>query len=249
VQSSSSVASAVAIQWMATNAMGEIGKLVVIQQYSYLFDSFPKSSKLAGEFCCVTGNFLHLMTLFFPQHYLLLASFGYMLYGIYLSIWSATHTTFNNNLALKENNMGDLNAKEDAQVSLAHLLGVLCGIGLLSIQSSSSYLLVVYIISSSIQVLMTVMLVNSAKYEVMNFNRMRLLCHALVQTMRTLSCHNIQTRENWLGEFLLLRGLPSIRLAYHVKDALKDEWISERLQICNVRSQLLIIERKISFNS
>lgn len=232
---------AAAIQWVITNGFGELGKLVVIQQYSYLFDSYPKTSKLIGEVCCIAGNGLHILTHFAPQFYLPLASFGYVLYGIYLSIWGATHTTFNSHLALKDNNMGDLNAKDDAQVSLAHLLGLSFGITLLSYSNSPYYLAFLYILLSMTQVVMTLSLVRSANYEIMNFARMRLVAHALVHRNRTLSCLNLKGRENWIGEFITLEGLPRIILATGVADAMRDERIAERLNIIKVITFIYVI--------
>ncbi|KAJ3306590.1 hypothetical protein HDV03_004719 [Kappamyces sp. JEL0829] len=231
-----STGAAVAIQWTITNGFGEIGKLVVIQQYSYLFDSYPKTSKLVGELCCIVGNGCHIVTLFAPDYYLLFASLGYCLYGVYLSVWAATHTTFNSHLAMKDNNMGDLNAKDDSQVSLAHILGLLGGISLLSFSSESLYLFGVYLVFSAIQVVMTLMLVMAANYEVLNFARMRLTSHAFVHRNRTLSCLNLRGRENWTGEFITIKGMPKIRLARHVKDAMRDDWIAERLSILKVSS-------------
>ena len=230
----SNTGGAVAIQWVVTNGFGEIGKLIVIQQYSYLFDSYPKTSKLLGEICCIIGNGMHILTLLAPKYYLILASLGYALYGIYLSIWAATHTTFNSHLALKDNNMGDLNAKDDAQVSLAHILGLITGVSLLSYSNSSTFISAVYIGFSVVQVIMTLLLVRSADYEILNFARMRLVTHALVHRNRTLSCLNLKGRENWIGEFILLSSLPRITLCSGVADAMEDELISERLQILKV---------------
>lgn len=240
----SNTGGAVAIQWVVTNGFGEIGKLIVIQQYSYLFDSYPKTSKLLGEVCCISGNGLHVLTLFLPDYYLMLASLGYALYGIYLSIWAATHTTFNSHLALKENNMGDLNAKDDAQVSLAHILGLICGVLLLSFSDSSIFISSVYIIFSLVQVVMTLMLVKSADYEVLNFARMRLVSHALVHRNRTLSCRNLNGRENWIGEFITLSGLPPISLSDGVREAMNDdELIGERLQVLKAENYILFASK------
>lgn len=233
-QSTVNEGAAVAIQWTLTNGFGEVGKLIIIQQYSYLFDSYPKSSKLFGEICCITGNLLHIATLFFPQFYIILASFGYCLYGIYLSIWAATHTTFNTHLALKDNIMGDLNAKDDSQVSLAHILGLLSGVSLLSYSNDRIFLLGVYIFFSIVQIVMTILLVRAADYEVLNFSRMRLVADALVYYSRTLSCRNLKGRENWTGELITINELARIRLGSNIPDMMNDQWIAERLFILRV---------------
>jgi hypothetical protein len=239
VGASSPVASgsaAVAIEWTITDGFGEIGKLIIIQQYAYLFDSLPKTAKLFGEFCSILGAASHLTTIFLPKYFLLFASLGYCLRGIYISIWIASHTIFNNYLAMKDNNMGDLYAKDDSQISLAHILGLAGGIGILSYSNSPMTLVTVYVLFSLLQIIMTVTLIRSADYEILNMPRMRLVAHEFVHFGRTFSCKALKERENWVGEYIIQPNLPLIRLGRNVHESLRDEWLSERIAIAKVNS-------------
>jgi hypothetical protein len=222
---------AVAIEWTITDGFGEIGKLFIIQQYAHLFDSHPKSAKLFGEICAILGAASHIATIFFPRNFLLFASIGYCLRGIYVSIWIASHTIFNSYLAMKENNMGDLYAKDDSQISFAHILGLAGGISILSFSNAPTTLVAVYIIFSCLQIIMTILLIRSADYEILNMPRMRLTSHEFVNHNRTFSCMSLQGRENWLGEHIIQSDLPKIRLGKNVDETLKDEWLSERIAI------------------
>jgi Vitamin B6 photo-protection and homoeostasis len=107
----------VAINWVLKDGIGEIGKLIMIQQSSHLFDSYPKTCKFIGEYLSVLGSWFQISTLFFPHLFLPLASCAIALRGMHYSIWSSTHTTFN---ALTGNNMGDLQSKDEAQMSLGN---------------------------------------------------------------------------------------------------------------------------------
>jgi hypothetical protein len=229
-----STSAAVAIEWVLTDGMGELGKLFIIQQYAHLFDSHPKSSKLFGELCSILGAAAQISTVFLPNWFIILASIGYCLRGIYISIWIASHTIFNNHLALKDNNMGDLYAKDDSQISLGHIIGLLIGIGILSFSHDKLILLLVFGIVSTIQILMTILLIRSSDYECLNVPRMRLLAHEIVNFERIFSCKSLKGRENWLGEHLLIPGLPNIKLGNSVQDSLQDEWLSERIAILKV---------------
>ncbi|KAJ3222468.1 hypothetical protein HK099_002274 [Clydaea vesicula] len=125
---------AVAIQWVLKDGFGEIGKLFFIQQFSKNFDSHPKTWKLVGEVSCLFGSTLQLITvLTLNNYFLIFASVGYAFRSIHFSIWGATHMTFTKNFSLT-GNVADLVAKDDSQMSVAHLLGMLCGVGLISLK-------------------------------------------------------------------------------------------------------------------
>jgi hypothetical protein len=234
---------AVAIEWTLTgknlhawhaDGIGEIGKMLIVQQYAHVFDSHPKTAKLFGEFAGILGAASHISTLYLPTYFLILASFGYMMRGIYISIWVATHTIFNKNLALKENNMGDLYAKDESQNSLAHILGLIAGIGLLSVSNHHTVISVAYLLLATTQIMMTFLLVRAADYEVLNFHRMRLVANTFVEDNTVNSCRDLKPLENWIGESLSVADVPDIQLASMAEDVIKDEMISERINILKV---------------
>ncbi|KAI8896603.1 vitamin B6 photo-protection and homoeostasis-domain-containing protein [Globomyces pollinis-pini] len=236
-------AASVAIQWTLKDGFGEMGKLLFIQRYSYLFDSLPRTWKCIGEIASVTGAGCQMLTIFFPSQFLLFASLGYALRGVHYSIWSATHTTFNNLSAIQGNNIGDLVAKDDSQLSLAHLCGLGIGVSILSFSTDVTLLMGIYMVISACQLYMTYALVKAADFEVLNFPRMRLICKQYVDTGFVPSCLDLKSKEHWLGEWNLTHpGLVKIRMCQKVQDIKNDSYLSDRLEILKDEKYLLAID-------
>lgn len=118
------VGMAIAVHWALKDGFGEVLKLAVINQTAHLIDTYPKTSKLVGEVSSVLGAALQLLTAVYPAQFLLLASLGIGLRGVHYSIWTATHTSFNQALAIQGNNIGDLVAKDESQLAVAHIVGM-----------------------------------------------------------------------------------------------------------------------------
>ncbi|KAJ3323129.1 hypothetical protein HDV06_002141 [Boothiomyces sp. JEL0866] len=190
-----------AIRWALKDGFGEIGKLIFIQNFSYSFDSHPKTWKIVGEIASVIGAGLQILTIFFPQYFLILASFGIALRGIHYSIWSATHITFNNHSSVHGNNIGDLVSKDDAQLSLAHLLGLGTGVSILTFSHSPLLLVAVYGVLSICQLAMSFALVKAANFEVLNLPRMQLIAKMFVEEGEIYDYKLAITKEHWIGEY------------------------------------------------
>ena len=216
----------VAIKWVLKDGVGEILKLLFIQQASYLFDSYPKTAKLMGELLSISGAYVQLLTVFYPpQWFLPLASIAFCFRGIHYSIWSATHTTF---CKLSGDNIGDLISKDDAQVSLAHLIGLLTGVSLLSFFSSPATILPIFCFLSAVQVYCTVLFVQNANFEVLNTPRLQILSNRYIQTNGE-AIYTIKTiPESWLGEFPPVNSKsPSIHQAKSIRQLFQDAGIDK----------------------
>ena len=200
----------VAIQWILKDGFGEIGKLVFIQQASYLFDSYPKTAKLAGEIISISGHFVSISTLLFPHLFLPLASLAFMLRGIHYSIWAVTHSTF---AKMNGSNIGDLIAKDDSQVSMAHLLGMGIGVSLLSIDTSFPFIFSIFSMMAALQILMTIKFIQAAKYECLNLSRIKLLACAYLVDKKSVPSPESLKGEHWLGEFVSSRADVDNRMA------------------------------------
>jgi hypothetical protein len=197
--------SAVAIQWVLKDGFGEIGKLFFIQRFAGSFDSHPKLWKLFGEFSSLVGCVLQLSTILAPSSWFLpLASLGYAARSIHFSIWGATHMTFTRNFA-KQGNVGDLVAKDDSQMSVAHLLGMLSGVGLLSMSHSAPFLFTCFALLGPGQIISTWTLMHAAKFEILNDATLRLLIQEYLET-------------NAVSTAKQLEQHPSLHFGEHVND-------------------------------
>ncbi|OZJ03329.1 hypothetical protein BZG36_04220 [Bifiguratus adelaidae] len=193
---------AVAIQWVLKDGFGEIGKLFFIKRYASSFDSHPKSWKFVCEMLSTVGSFLQLCTSIAPPKYFLpLASVGNMFELVHESIWVASHMTFTRNFALS-GNVGDIVAKDDAQMSSAHLLGMLSGVGLITISHSPIFLFGAFAVLSPLNIWATFKLLRTAQFEILNQAKLTLLGRTYIDQDVVLEMDQLKPKEVGFGEWI-----------------------------------------------
>ncbi|TPX33831.1 hypothetical protein SmJEL517_g03320 [Synchytrium microbalum] len=235
---------AVAIQWVLKDGFGEIGKLFFIQRFAKSFDSHPKSWKIVGEASSLFGSFVQLMTVVAPASaFLPLASLGYACRSIHFSIWAATHMTFTRNFAL-QGNVGDLVAKDDSQMSVAHLFGLVSGVGLISLSHSPTALFTMFAILGPLHYFSTLRLVREAQFEVLNGSKLVLISDAFLHTNRVPSMKELKPRESYFGESIRLgEKVPTVVLGDVVRKAF-DSSAQVQIALDVLRNENYLISRK-----
>ncbi|KAJ3277672.1 hypothetical protein HDU76_010255 [Blyttiomyces sp. JEL0837] len=216
---------AVAIQWVLKDWIGEIGKLFFIQRFARSFDSHPKTWKLIGEMTSLTGAFLQLCTVVAPPGWFLtLASAGYALRSIHFSIYGSTHMTFTRNFAT-QGNVGDIVAKDDSQMTVAHLMGMASGIALLTVSHSVTFLFTTFFIITPIHYYVTVKLLEAAKFEVLNQTKLTLIGDWYVKKGSVPKMKDLTSMETWFGEWIKPGQdfLPKLRVGNTLKNTFDDE--------------------------
>ncbi|TPX56246.1 hypothetical protein SpCBS45565_g08445 [Spizellomyces sp. 'palustris'] len=223
VGSPAATTGAVAIQWVLKDGIGEIGKLFFIQRFSRSFDSHPKTWKLVGEVSSLGGAFLQLCTAIAPGGWFLgLAGVGYALRSIHYSIWGATHMTFTRNFAL-QGNVGDLVAKDDSQMSVAHLLGMLIGVCAITFSHTPTFLFTTFFLLGPLHFTTTLALLRAARFELLNQTTLTLVCWKFVREGRVSGVEELRSFEKWFGEWIK-HDVPvaRIRMGVEVNTAFKD---------------------------
>ncbi|KAL0088772.1 vitamin B6 photo-protection and homoeostasis-domain-containing protein [Phycomyces blakesleeanus] len=199
---------AVAIQWVLKDGIGEIGKLFFIKRYASSFDSHPKTWKFVCELLSSVGSFLQLCTsIASPKLFLPLAALGNTFELIHESIWMASHMTFTKHFA-PSGNVGDIVAKDDAQMSSAHLLGMLSGVGLISVSHSPLFLFGAFAVLSPINIWATYKMLNSAEFEILNQAKLMLLSKIFIDTGKVVGYEALRNREIGFGEWIKPSGTP-----------------------------------------
>ncbi|TPX31976.1 hypothetical protein SmJEL517_g04819 [Synchytrium microbalum] len=244
VEASAAAGGAVAIEWVLKDGFGEIGKLFFIQRFAKSFDSHPKSWKIVGEASSLFGSFVQLLTVVAPASaFLPLASFGYACRSIHFSIWAATHMTFTRNFAL-QGNVGDLVAKDDSQMTVADLFGLVSGVGLISLPYSTTALFIMFFILGSLHYFSTLRLVWEAQFEVLNGSKLVLISDTFLRTNRVPSMKELKPRESWFGESIRLgEKVPTVVLGDAVRKAF-DSVAQVQLALDLLRKENYLISRK-----
>ncbi|RCI04355.1 hypothetical protein CU098_001233, partial [Rhizopus stolonifer] len=193
---------AVAIQWVLKDGIGEIGKLFFIKKYASSFDSHPKTWKFVCEILSSVGSFLQLCTsIAAPKFFLPLAAAGNMFELIHESIWFASHMTFTKHFS-PNGNIGDIVAKDDAQMSTAHLLGMLSGVGIISISHSPLFLFGAFAILSPINIWSTSKMLHAAEFEILNQAKVSLLAREYIDQGKVVTYEKLRDREIGFGEWI-----------------------------------------------
>ncbi|CAO3652680.1 unnamed protein product [Cunninghamella blakesleeana] len=193
---------AVAIQWVLKDGLGELGKLFFIKRYASSFDSHPKTWKFVCELLSSLGSFLQLCTsIASPKLFLPLAALGNTFELIHESIWIASHMTFTKHFS-PNGNIGDIVAKDDAQMSTAHLLGMLSGVGLISVSHSPLFLFSVFAVLSPINVWSTIKMINAAEFEILNQAKVTLLSREFIDHGDVINYDRLRKKEIGFGEWI-----------------------------------------------
>ncbi|KAJ1540069.1 hypothetical protein HK405_012093, partial [Cladochytrium tenue] len=93
--------------------------------------------------------------------------------------YGASHVTFTRHLA-RQGNVGDIVAKDDSQMTVAHLLGTASGVALLAASHATPFLFADYTVLVPIHFAATIALVRSARFEVLHQANLALICHDFV---------------------------------------------------------------------
>jgi Vitamin B6 photo-protection and homoeostasis len=118
---------AAATSWVLKDGFGSVGKLITARM-GVAFDSESKMYRLSSDILFDLGISLELVTPLFPQQFLLLAAMGNFVKSVSMTIGMACRNSVLATFVLREN-LGDISAKNDAQNTIANLLGLGAGIG------------------------------------------------------------------------------------------------------------------------
>lgn len=93
-------------------------------------------------------------------------------------------------------------AKDDAQMSTAHLLGMLSGVGLISISHSPTFLFCVFAVLSPINLWSTTKMLHAAEFEILNQAKLTLLSKEFIDTGNVVVYDKLKDREIGFGEWI-----------------------------------------------
>ncbi|KAI9492128.1 vitamin B6 photo-protection and homoeostasis-domain-containing protein [Zychaea mexicana] len=130
---------------------------------------------------------------------------------VHESIWVASHMTFTKHFALS-GNIGDIVAKDDAQMSTAHLLGMLTGVGVISLSHEPVYLFGAFALLTPINIWSTIKMLHAADFEVLNQAKLTLLSRTFIDTGKAVDYKELKPRESGFGEWIKPGAHGAIRL-------------------------------------
>lgn len=109
------------------------------------------------------------------------------------------HITY---LSKLSGNVGDIVAKDDAQMSTAHLLGMLSGVGLISISHSPAFLFASFAVLTPLNIWSTYKLLRVAQFEILNQPKLTLLGRVYIDTGKVVMMDELADKEIGFGEWI-----------------------------------------------
>ncbi|KAI9189519.1 hypothetical protein H9P43_000952 [Blastocladiella emersonii ATCC 22665] len=240
-QAAGAAGTAVAVQWILKDGLGEVGKLVLIQQFASQFDSRLRTWKLAGEVASVLGVFTSMLTAVAPSTawFLPLASIGGALKSFYFTLWSTVHASFARQWAARAN-LADILAKDEAQLSVASMLGAGVGVALIAlVRHDAPFLFGCLAVFAPAQLFCSVSMLRSAHFTMLSDVKLALIARHWLDATSTATAtadHHAVTEipppiassagltalpeHGFMGEFLVPSPrLPMIRPGVALVDA------------------------------
>lgn len=101
---------AAAYTWVLKDGLGQLGGILFAARYGTNFDEDIKKWRYMSMLALNIAIYIEIMTLKFPQHFLLLASVANIGKNICMLLSSASRASINMRFA-KRNNMGDISGK------------------------------------------------------------------------------------------------------------------------------------------
>jgi len=110
------------------DGLGQLGGILFASRYGKNFDEDIKKWRFMAQVALNLSIYIDILTLKYPQHFLMLASIGNMGKNICFLLSSASRASINVQFA-KRNNIGDISGKSVSQFTASTLVGV--GLGLM----------------------------------------------------------------------------------------------------------------------
>ncbi|DBB16035.1 hypothetical protein WJX82_010959 [Trebouxia sp. C0006] len=125
-------AGAASIRWITKDGIGALGRLLVSAgRGGTVFDEDPKRWRLIAEGFTTSGRALEIATAVFPQQFVLLAGLGNFTKAVGKGMGNPCFRIIQTHFA-KNNNVGDVAAKEQVWEVVAQLIGLALSVALLN---------------------------------------------------------------------------------------------------------------------
>ncbi|CAI5529394.1 unnamed protein product [Closterium sp. Naga37s-1] len=182
VDPASAAAATAAIKWVAKDGIGAVGRLLVGGRFGSIFDEDPKQWRFVADLIGSSGAIFELATPLAPTHFLLLASLGNLTKAVAKGLKDPSARVIQTHFALQAN-VGEVVAKEEVYKVMAQLVGLGCGVLLLSspyIAESYWSLVTTWAVIRSTHLAFRFKSLSVLEFDSLNFKRMAILARAHV---------------------------------------------------------------------
>ena len=171
-----------ALNWVLKDTFGKMVRLVWASKMGRKFDSDAKRWRYRSSLLFALGNGFEIITYIFPSLFLLLATCANAFKQVSMLTSSSTRTAIYNSFRTREN-IGDITAKGEAQISVVDLLGIASGVCLSKfIRMNVRSVVGVYIALQLLEVYCIYHMIASVEFKVLNFERLVQVVQSFVES-------------------------------------------------------------------
>lgn len=195
------IGQAAVVSWVLKDGLGRVGKMVWASGMGKDFDVDPKRWRFRSALLYVAGNGLEIVTQIFPASFLLFATAANSLKQVSMLTSSATRNAMYRSFGERSQNIANITAKGEAQIVVADLIGMACGIRLSkAIGTSRASVLGAYTILTGLDLVGIYMELRQVVFRTLNAERSSLLMEKFVRTGAIMTPAEISPLERILLE-------------------------------------------------
>lgn len=177
---------AAAISWVLKDGLGRVGKMLWAGSVGRDFDVDPRRWRFRSALMYAAGNGLEIVTQVFPASFLVVATWANTLKQVSMLTASATRNAMYRSFGGKAQNIANITAKGEAQIVVADLIGMTCGIQLSKAlgagQQGNINVFIAYVVLSAVDVLAIYQELRQVVFRTINPERLGMTVAAYVQS-------------------------------------------------------------------
>lgn len=213
------IGQAAVISWVLKDGLGRVGKMIWAGSMGKDFDVDPKRWRFRSALLYALGNGLEIVTQIFPASFLVFATLANSMKQVSMLTSSATRNAMYRSFGGLSQNIANITAKGEAQIVVADLIGMACGIRLSKIfGGSKNKVLGAYLILTVLDIFGIYMELRQVVFRTLNAERSNMLVKQFVKNGELLTPSDVSPQERI---FLRPKYKSEIRLS-SIANAAKD---------------------------
>lgn len=177
---------AAAISWVLKDGLGRVGKMLWAGSVGRDFDVDPRRWRFRSALMYAAGNGLEIVTQIFPASFLVVATGANTLKQVSMLTASATRNAMYRSFGGKAQNIANITAKGEAQIVVADLIGMTCGIQLSKAlgagRQGNINVFIAYVVLSAVDVLAIYQELRQVVFRTINPERLGMTVAAYVES-------------------------------------------------------------------
>ncbi|GMH51383.1 hypothetical protein TrST_g4600 [Triparma strigata] len=175
IKNKNSLGLSAALNWVLKDCLGKVVRMFWASKMGRKFDSDAKRWRFRASLLFALGNGLEIVTYVYPLFFLFYATLANCLKQISMLTSSSTRNALYNSFREKgRENIGDITAKGEAQISVVDLLGIASGVCLSKfvVGGEVRNILVTFLVLQGLEIACMYKEIRSVVFKMLNFERL-----------------------------------------------------------------------------